>query len=69
MKYKKIICILFAALFIVTAASGAVARQETRSLKISDIFKSRMSRSEGMSIGEGPLARLLYSLLERFHSN
>ena len=67
MKYTKIICIILAIIFIVTAANSAVARQETRSLKIKDILKSGFLKSEGRLDGEGPLARIISLLLGLFN--
>ena len=66
MKFTKIICIFFAVLFIVTAASGAVARQETRSSKIFNIFRQSLFRSEGRLDGERPLASIISRLLDLF---
>ena len=66
MKFTKIICIFFAVLFIVTAANNAVARQETRSLKIKDIFKSGFLKSECKLDGERPLASIISRILDLF---
>jgi len=66
MKFTKIICIILAIIFIVTAANSAVARQKTGSLKIKDILKSGLLRSEEKSEKGGIIAQFLNFLHERF---